>query len=337
MKIIVPIINNDSGNAVYFRSLKAELARRGIIVELKQFSPLFECAPVLARASSWLQATAETPDIVHSNADYGVAFKRKGKPFVATVHHNVFDDGYQNFTTLTQKAYHFGLLKHRLARAIKEADRIVAVSHSTKTSLERTFGARNVEVIYNGIDTELFHPKAIQPAAGFAGKVRLLFVGNLIKRKGADLLPAIMRKLGGDYVLFYTAGMRRETSFTAPNMIRRVVNSTADLVDLYNGADIFLFPSRLEGFGYAVGEAMACGKPVVCTDASSLPELVVDEKGGLLCQLDSVDEFSDKVRLLGRDEQLRRTMGEFNRNRIVSHFNISQMGASYGELYRRSI
>jgi glycosyltransferase involved in cell wall biosynthesis len=120
-------------------------------------------------------------------------------------------------------------------------------------------------------------------------------------------------------------------------MIRRVVNSTADLVDLYNGADIFLFPSRLEGFGYAVGEAMACGKPVVCTDASSLPELVVDEKGGLLCQLDSVDEFSDKVRLLGRDEQLRRTMGEFNRNRIVSHFNISQMGASYGELYRRSI
>jgi glycosyltransferase involved in cell wall biosynthesis len=335
VNIAVPIINNDSGSAVYFRDLQRELSRRGITIELKQFSPLFECAPALTKAISWLSAAREKPDIVHSNADYGVAFKVKGKPFITTVHHNVFDDGYQRFTTFPQKVYHFGLLKNRLARALKEADRVVAVSHSTKASLERTFGATNVEVIYNGIDTELFKPKDIQPEDEFAGRIRLLFVGNLIMRKGADLLPTIMKKLGGNYVLFYTAGKRRGKSFTAPNMIRRVVKSRADLVDLYNNADIFLFPSRLEGFGYSVGEAMACGKPVVCTDASSLPELIVDEKGGFLCRLDSVDDFFDKVRLLGRNEQLRRTMGKFNRNRIVRHFNISQMGTSYGKFYRR--
>jgi glycosyltransferase involved in cell wall biosynthesis len=162
----------------------------------------------------------------------------------------------------------------------------------------------------------------------------LLFVGNLTKRKGADLLPAIMRKLGTDYVLYYTAGLRTQSTFTEPNMVKWIGESENDLVNLYNESDIFLFPSRLEGFGYAVGEAMACGKPIVCTDASSLTELVLDEQGGLLCRLNDVDDFVDKVRFLGARPELRQAMGEFNRKRIMSAFSISQMGTDYAALYQ---
>ncbi len=83
----------------------------------------------------------------------------------------------------------------------------------TKNSLERNFRAKNVEVIYNGIDTQLFAPKRVVVPARFAGKTRLLFVGNLIKRKGADLLPLIMERLGNDYVLFYTECLKSKAAF----------------------------------------------------------------------------------------------------------------------------
>jgi glycosyltransferase involved in cell wall biosynthesis len=306
-------------------------------MELKYFPPQFECAPVLARAGFWLRRSIGNIDVVHSNADYGLTFRRAGKPLIATVHHNVFDDGYQKFTNLAQKTYHFGLLKRRLWRVLKEADRIIAVSHSTKNSLERSFRARNVEVIYNGIDTELFRPKEIQPSRDFAGRVRLLFTGNLIKRKGADLLPLIMQKLGSDYALFYTTGLRIHTKFKTSNMVMQVVGTKKDMVDLYNATDIFVFPSRLEGFGYSVAEAMACGKPIVCTDSSSMPELVIDQKGGLLCRLNDVNDFVEKIKFLGARPDLCRCMGAFNRDRIVTNFSLTRMISEYLPLYRSLI
>ena len=306
-------------------------------MELVEFPPCLESTPVLAYVSFWLRGGMDRFKLVHSNADYGVAFKTSNKPFIVTVHHNVVDERYRQSTNLAQRVYHYGLMKGRLCRALKEADRVIAVSYSTKSSLERNLRAKNVEVIYNGIDTVLFTPKRIAVPARFAGKIRLLFVGNLTKRKGADLLPLIMKRLGNDYVLFYTAGLQAKASFKAQNMIPCGVKSRYDLVNLYNTCDILLFPSRLEGFGYAVAEAMACGKPVVCTNGSSLPELVIDESGGLLCEQDNADDFIDKVRALSRNEQLRQSMGEFNRERIVNKFGLTQMGASYARLYQQFV
>ena len=332
--MLVPISDSRSGSNVYFDQVKNIVGSNGIQLDLIQFAPYLEFAPKVAKRCLLAESTIGGCDLIHSNADYGVTFRRSDKPFIVTVFHDVFDENYQKSTTLVQKAYHFGLLKWRIARALKEADRVITISRSTRTSLERTFGVKNVEVIYIGIDTELFRPKKIEARDEFAAKTRLLFVGNLIKRKGADLLPAIMRKLGTDYVLFYTAGQRTQATFTEPNMVKRLAETKNDLVDLYNESDIFLFPSRLEGFGYAVGEAMACGKPIVCTDASSLPELVLDEQGGLLCRLNDVDDFVDKVRFLGARPELRQAMGEFNRKRIMSAFSISQMGTDYAALYQ---
>ena len=334
MQVFVPIINADSGNAVYFRDLQRELGRRAVTIEFAQFPPVLECIPGFARAISYFRYCSDHFDLVHSNADYGLTFKCSGKPFVVTVHHNVFDDHYQNFTSLAQKAYYSGLLKRRVEKVLKGADRVVCVSQYTKSTVEQTFGAVKVQVIYNGIDTDLFRPVQMQTVDEFAGKIRLLFVGNLIKRKGADLLPVIMEKLGSDYVLFYTAGLRTQTTFKAPNMVMRVAKSRENLVSLYNSCDVFLFPSRLEGFGYAVAEAMACGKPIVCTDGSSLSELVVNEKGGLLCRMDDVDDFVDKIRFLGARPELRQSHGTFNRDRIVNEFSVVRMGRDYSAFYR---
>lgn len=337
MKVLVPISDTRSGHNVYFDQLKQAVAGHGISLDLIRFARHFEIAPALASARLRAQSRHGDYDLMHGNADYGSAFNRSDKPSVVTVLHNVFEDNYQRYTTLSQKAFHFGWLKRRIAQALRDADRVVAISHSTKASIERTFGARNLEVIHNGIDTELFKPLETEADSEFAGKIRLLFVGNLIKRKGADLLPAIMKKLGSDYVLLHPAGLRTHGDFGATNIVRRDAPSMPDLIKLYNACDIFLFPSRLEGFGYAVGEAMSCAKPVVCTNASALPELVVDGEGGFLCALDDVEEFVERIRFLGARAALRQSMGAFNRQRIENHFTVAQMGIAYAKLYRELV
>lgn len=70
--------------------------------------------------------------------------------------------------------------------------------------------------------------------------------------------------------------------------------SDDELADLYRGAAAFIDPTLYEGFGYAVLEAMACGAPVVASNATSIPEVVGD--AGLLCDPGSPHQFADAIR-----------------------------------------
>ncbi len=106
-------------------------------------------------------------------------------------------------------------------------------------------------------------------------------------------------------------------------------------VDLYNLADIFVLPSLLEGFGMVAAEAMACGKPVVASNASSLPEVVEDGKTGLLANPACVDDFTDQVLRLLRDESLRRRLGGAGRERVLRNFSWDVAARKTLEVYQR--
>ena len=106
------------------------------------------------------------------------------------------------------------------------------------------------------------------------------------------------------------------------------------LVEQYNRADIILFPTRREGFGYLAVEGMACGKPIIATNCSSLPELVDDGKGGFLCEIDNVDDFVEKIRILGDSPELRRQMGGYNRQKVLEKFTMKQMVERYIQIYQ---
>jgi glycosyltransferase involved in cell wall biosynthesis len=163
------------------------------------------------------------------------------------------------------------------------ADAVICVSNFTRKRLKEVYGISDAHVIHNGIDTSVFKPKVPgNPPRIPEGKTVIFFAGNLSKRKGGDLLPPIMEQLGDRFVLLL-ATTNDSQKLTPCRTIQNLGNLTpAQLVDTYNRCDIFLSASRLEGFGLSVAEAMACGKPVVATNCSSLPELVVDGKGGFL-------------------------------------------------------
>jgi phosphatidylinositol alpha-1,6-mannosyltransferase len=94
----------------------------------------------------------------------------------------------------------------------------------------------------------------------------------------------------------------------------------ADKAGYFNLADVFFFPSAMEGFGLAVGEAMSSGLPVVVSNRGSIPELVVDGEGGFVSDPADPARFAERLRLLLGDAALRRKLGQANAARIEQRF-----------------
>ena len=105
-----------------------------------------------------------------------------------------------------------------------------------------------------------------------------------------------------------------------------------DLAIVYALADVFVFPSFYEGFGYPPLEAMACGTPTVVADTSSLPEVAGD--AALYVDPKSSEDIASKIRSVLTDSVLAATLRERGRLRIRS-FSVENMIKSYLELYKQ--
>lgn len=185
-------------------------------------------------------------------------------------------------------------IKHILPRAVRRADRVVAVSGSTAQDLKQYWHIPEnmISVNYNGFDRTrffvdpAFDPKPVRRRLGL-NKDFILYVSriehpgknHLNLLKAFELLPETLRQrydlvIGGSFwpgsepVSEYAANSPDAASF---KFIGFVENSK--LPDLYRAATLYVFPSLFEGFGLSLVEAMACGIPVACSNNSSLGEI----------------------------------------------------------------
>lgn len=181
---------------------------------------------------------------------------------------------------------------------IKRADRVIAVSHSTKQDLmtEYHVSKKKIEVIKSGIDTR-YHRMDRNDAELVRIKNRyhlpyrfILYLGTFEPRKNILALVRSYEELmrtGNpayekyDLVLAGTPGWKCDEllSACANSPYRDKIHLTGfiadeDKVGLYNLASVFVYPSFYEGFGFPPLEAMACGIPVITSHSSSLPEVV---------------------------------------------------------------
>ena len=103
--------------------------------------------------------------------------------------------------------------------------------------------------------------------------------------------------------------VEKETELGIENYtINTGIVSKDELIDLYNLADVFVFPSLYEGFGIPPLEAMACGTPVIAANNSSIPEVVGD--AAILFDARDVGDLSDKIRMLINDVEMRDKLKE---------------------------
>lgn len=217
------------------------------------------------------------------------------------------------------------------------ADHIVAVSEHIAGATREVMGLEfDYQVIYNGVDTDFFHPQSdkIDPN-------RVLFVGNIMWRKGIfDLLRAapylvehcpevkitIAGGAGGAHQQQLDAELASLplTIQACFEFVGRLEHS--QLNDLYNRAAVFVFPSRVEAFGLTCAEAMACGRPVVVTSLASGPELIDDGVSGLLADPRNPAELGEKIVTLLKDPQRAQQYGEKARQRVLERFSLQDLG-----------
>lgn len=266
------------GNSRYARNVYAGLKEAGhVIVKLGDAS----------RRHYLLGESVNYPgafkgDVVHYPADTGALVRMK-TPVVATIHGigSLHDKSVRH--PLRQKIW-----MARTGRLAQIADQIITVSASSKNDVVNGLGVapEKVRVIHHGIDHGRFNVGATPEAdrkvldgLGVPGEY-VLYMGNIEPRKNITEIVAAMELLQGTDVPLVVAGnpaWESEPILAAMEASNKViyVGRVAEeaLVPLLRGAACFVFPSKYEGFGFPVLEAMACGTPVVCSSRGSLGEV----------------------------------------------------------------
>jgi len=250
------------------------------------------------RVPLWADLFTGSVDLFHS-PDFVLPPLRRAKT-ILTVH----DLSFLRYPECYEAAFR-EYLEGAVPRSVSRADLILADSESTRQDLIEFFAVDSdrVEVLYSGVEKR-FHP--ITDAISLAG-VReqyglpehfILSVGTLQPRKNFGRLIEAYRRLidridldvklviaGGKGWLYERIFRRVEELGLNGKVIFLGFFADDDLPTLYSLADLFVFPSLYEGFGLPPLEAMACGTPVISSNASSLPEVV----GGVAQMVDPFD------------------------------------------------
>lgn len=179
-------------------------------------------------------------------------------------------------------------------RAGKDAAGLLAVSEAMKRSMVALgLEAENIRVHYTGVDLDRFAPQdraAAKARLHLDGHV-VLCVGNLITRKGQDLLIRALVDLPGVTLLLAGHGPDRAAYQKLAEELRvaeRVGFLGAvpheELPAIYNAADVMALPSVSEGLANAWVEALACGTPIAISDVGGARELLSDSEAGRIVE-----------------------------------------------------
>jgi glycosyltransferase involved in cell wall biosynthesis len=305
------------------------LNRRGIEAKVQEFPHRYQYMPfALVRCRPPPGATA-----VITNSWNGFAFHRQGLLSICVEHLFVLDPVLSPYKSVAQRAFHEIILSHYLERSYYTANHVVAVSNHTAEALRNRFAGVRVRVIRNGIDTRFFTPATIDNDYKADRPFRLGFAGNHTRRKGADLLVPIMQRLGASFELWHTGKQLLDLpEFVCPRVYPKGRLGYEQMREFYRHCDALLAPTRLEGLPLAVLEAQACGLPVITTNCTSLPEIVLDGVTGRICPVDDVPAMVAAVRFLAADPYQRAVMARAARERAVREFEFEDMVDDYCDL-----
>lgn len=247
---------------------------------------------------------------------------------VVTIHDATYADTPDCFGRAFRAWYAW--LLPRLARRVR---RVMTVSEFSRGRISELSGLprERIDVVENGIDAK-FAPPTTDEVARVREKLKLvgpyvLTLGSIEPRKNlATLLKAwpLVSRRREDLTLAVAGGANLSIFngdgldvAALPRVQRLGYVDDGDLPALYGGATAFIFPSLYEGFGLPPLESMACGVPVVSSDATSLPEVLGD--AALFAAPRDAEAMAEAIVRLVEDEALRATLIERGRRRAAMY------------------
>lgn len=300
----------------------------------------------LLDAAAWralrTRLRTEPFDVIHAEDQYShilawAAARGSGIPVVMTRH--VMRESTPSFADWS---------KARLEnRALRAADRVIAVSDAVRESLAATVGVPpwRISTIRNGIEIGQF------ATAGSVGTARqglgwpaaghvVTMIGALRAHKGHDVLlgaaPRIQACVPDTSVVLVGSGdremeLRRMAARSGAQVV--FLGERADVATILAASDVVVLPSWTEALPTVLLEAGAAGRPVVATRVGGSAEIVVEGDTGYLVAPGDVDALATRVIELLTDPARGRELGEHARRRIEEHFSIPRQAAETLAVY----
>ena len=292
-------------------------------------------------------------DIVFDNQclSWGLlGLRAAGTPVVSVIHHPLHIDREADFSidaqlkTKIKRTLYFPLFMQQIVAP--RLDKIVTVSEASRREIQRYFGIpeKDVAVVYNGTDAELF-----RPVPGLPKQTDLLFVGRTEDRKkGLGTLLEAMALLPDHITLKIVDGripddglvmrfLRRHRIEDRVKLVRRML-TVEELVEQHSTARAAVVPSFFEGFGFPASEAMACGLPVIANAAGALPEVVgTDGSTGRLVPPRDARAMADAILDVLADPARTERMGRAARQRIENVFSWRDAAAGLVQVFEETL
>mgnify|MGYP003875507655 CR=1 FL=1 len=240
----------------------------------------------------------------------------------------------------------------------RRCEKIICVSNAQKKWITSSIRCDKgkLEVIYNGVDTNKFHPivntNELRESFALNTEKIILFVGRKAPHKGLHHLVRILPNIkdarlvvvgpistgfaGKGYDPYIQYIMRLiERHSLRDRVIFTGYISEEDLPKYYAMADVFAYPSMLESFGLVILEAMACGTPVVAYNIEPVTEFVEDDEG-ILVPIGNINKLSESIDFLLDHEKIKEKMG-VNARKKAEQFSLEIMCEKYIDVYKKVV
>jgi glycosyltransferase involved in cell wall biosynthesis len=299
-----------------------------------------------ARFTRWLWE--RDVDVLHAHftsaSTYSLAAARLlGVPARMLTLHSALDPRQVKARRAPFKFKWYTLLRHAMTT------HILAVSQ-TVLDQYRSVGLVGVEAGVHYLGIELAKPardrEEVRRSFGLvADHLVVACVAHHEHVKGVDVLVRAMKRLGAAFPNTRLLQVGRETAPGQTSGLLKLAEELAvtnrivwagvrnDVPEILQCADVYCQPSRQEGLGLTILEAMDAGLPVVATRAGGISEAVLDAQTGLLTEPESPDALATALGALLADPGRRKQMGELGRRRVREQFDLSRQVASLVDMY----
>lgn len=280
-------------------------------------------------------------DLVHSH-HYGyfpavagfLSAKLSKRPFVFTPHYH--PPVYGTFRKILFGAYHF---VHGIP-LLRSSKRTMPITNYEKSRLLK-IGAKekNMKVIPNSLDTDLFKPKEKTK------ENLVLFVSSMKKEKGPHHFFNISQKILNKrkdikFVMIGSGPLKekivKKAKKTHPDNYKFLENlDLEELIKWYSKAKVKVLPSYYEAFGMVLAEPMACKTPVISTKVGGVPEVVKNGKTGYVVDYGEWDEMKEKIlKIVDMNKNKYEVMCKKARKHVVKNFDYMKVGKQLLNVYK---